>query len=189
MVTSPRNKFPARAIHTPPFRTRGMTGNRLFTARRREGGAYGKAKGLDSDGGFPQRHYTKSDIKCQSLQILTYQMLGCKIHVRESFLLCGRLSIFLRGEIKKGRNGISPRLPSMGTMFVYNIVVAFNSALISEHCYVCAPDLYGFAGLKWRCMMIVLLNQNNQTTTSDFPRDLHLPVTGVYRFNERIDHG
>ena len=25
-----RNKFPARAIHTPPFRTRGMTGNRLF---------------------------------------------------------------------------------------------------------------------------------------------------------------
>ena len=30
MVTSMRNKFPARAIHTPPFRTRGMTGNRLF---------------------------------------------------------------------------------------------------------------------------------------------------------------
>lgn len=30
MATSMRNKFPARAIHTPPFRTRGMTGNRLF---------------------------------------------------------------------------------------------------------------------------------------------------------------
>ena len=25
-----REIFPARAIHTPPFRTRGMTGNRLF---------------------------------------------------------------------------------------------------------------------------------------------------------------
>ena len=29
-ITSPENEFPARAIHTPPFRSRGMTGNRLF---------------------------------------------------------------------------------------------------------------------------------------------------------------
>lgn len=38
-----RNKFPARAIHTPPFRTRGMTGNRLFnrTPSTKEVG-YGK---------------------------------------------------------------------------------------------------------------------------------------------------
>lgn len=29
-VSPPWEKFPARAIHTPPFRTCGMTGNRLF---------------------------------------------------------------------------------------------------------------------------------------------------------------
>ena len=32
-IASLREKFPSRAIHTPPFRPSGMTGNRLFTVQ------------------------------------------------------------------------------------------------------------------------------------------------------------
>lgn len=39
---------------------------------------------------------------------------------------------------------MNPHLPSMYSMFAYNIVVGFNSALINEHCYVSAPLSYQF---------------------------------------------
>lgn len=71
-------------------------------------------------------------------------------------------------------------------MFAYNIVdaiIAYISALVNEHCYVLALGCISFPRLKRRCMMIVMLNQNNQTTTSDFPGYLHLAVTNMNTFN------
>jgi len=40
-----RERFPASAVHTPPFRTGGMTGNRPFTVTA-----------LTKDGEFPHTH-------------------------------------------------------------------------------------------------------------------------------------
>lgn len=66
------------------------------------------------------------------------------IHSESLPCLQGWLSFFCAVEIKKAGMGLSPRLPSMYSMFAYNIVVAINSALINEHCYVSAPLSYQF---------------------------------------------
>ena len=62
----PWEKFPARATYTPPFRTRGMTGNRLFnrTPSTKEMG-YDWTRKLDADGGFHKSHYKGLRCKCQ----------------------------------------------------------------------------------------------------------------------------
>ena len=53
-VSPPREKFPARAIHTPPLRARGMEGNRPFN---REPSTKGVKARLETVG-FHGFHYT-----------------------------------------------------------------------------------------------------------------------------------
>lgn len=38
-------------------------------------------------------------------------------------------------------------------------------------------------------MCFVLLKQNNQTTTSNFPCNFNFTVSNMNRFNQGIDHG
>ena len=51
-ILPPRDRFPARAVYTPPFRSRGMTGNRLLPHT-----VYIRRKKLDLDGGLPLMFY------------------------------------------------------------------------------------------------------------------------------------
>ena len=58
-----RNKFPVRAIHMPPFRSHGMTGNRLLPCT-----VY-KWQKLNWDGGLHKNHYNELKWKCQMSKI------------------------------------------------------------------------------------------------------------------------
>ena len=109
----PWEKFPARATYTPPFRTRGMTGNRLFN--RTPSTKIGKNSTVG--GGFHRRHYKEFRWKCQIDKINE----SCYWSMLSFFLRVVTNTIYFSGQILLKRKGQEwdfdfPNLPLFFTL-------------------------------------------------------------------------
>lgn len=93
----PWEKFPARATYTPPFRTRGMTGNRLFN--RTPSTKIGKNSTVG--GRFHRSHYKEFRWKCQ----IDKMNESCYWSMLSFFLRVVTNTIYFSGQILLKRKG------------------------------------------------------------------------------------
>lgn len=148
MVTS-WEKFPARATYTPPFRTRGMTGNRLFnrTPSTKEMG-YDWTRKLDADGGFHKSHYKGLRCKCQIDKI--YE--SCCWSTLSFFVRCHEYYIFFVTDFaKKKRAGMGFWFPKPALIFYADICMMVKESTPSKT----GHSLVAMLNSKWIGVKVV----------------------------------
>lgn len=145
----PWEKFPARATYTPPFRTRGMTGNRLFnrTPSTKEMG-YDWTRKLDADGGFHKSHYKGLRCKCQIDKI--YE--SCCWSTLSFFVRCHEYYIFFGTDFaKKKRAGMGFWFPKPALIFYADICMMAKESTPSKT----GRSLVAMLNSKWIGVKVV----------------------------------
>lgn len=143
MVTS-WEKFPARATYTPPFRTRGMTGNRLFN--RTPSTKIGKNSTVG--GGFHRRHYKEFRWKCQIDKINE----SCYWSMLSFFARCHEYYIFFGTDFaKKKRAGMGFWFPKPALIFYADICMMAKESTPSKT----GHSLVAMLNSKWIGVKVV----------------------------------